>query len=480
MSNRTTSYSNGSSSTRSGGSRSSSGRSSRSGSSKPSYRRGTSQLNGGKRKRKRQKGQNYLRHTQGFGRSSNSRDSRTPYAIIMVAVAALLFFAAVISYLNRDVEITLNGEAVDVRIHSTIEEIIEDQELELSSGDLLAVDDSILEKGAGDSCSVTMDGEEVDASDIDEVEVEGGEVLEIGDGADVYEDHDIEATIIEPGIEVNGSGAIKYVETWGVEGRSEIWTGKISGITQDRGVVVEPVDCVIQCTSVVPDDEDAQYVAITFDEGPSEYTEQILEILEEKGVQATFFLEGDSVEEYTEAAQAVADSGNEVGSATYSDTTLSSLSGTDLRSQIANGFDAIEEATGLTVTMMRPPSGSFSTENWAESMDLFSAIVTWNLDSGDWLLQGADTVVETVVGSASNGDIILLTDNDECGAQTVEALPEIIDGLQEEGFTIVTVSELVATDSDLVSEVSLTSIDMPSDATLPTVSTEEETETEAE
>ena len=433
---------------------------------------------GGVRRQAKRKGENYLHHSQGMGLSSKTRDSRRPYAFIMVGCAALLFLAAVISYLNRDVEITLNGETVKVPIHSTISQIIDDQELDLSAGDLLAVDDSILEKGAGDSCSVTLDGETVDVSEIDEVKVTGGEVLEIGDGADVYEEHDIEATIIEPGIEVNGSGAIRYVETWGEEGRSEIWTGKISGITQDRGVVKEAVDCVVQCTSVVPDDDDTEYVAITFDGGPSAYTEEILEILDEKGVSATFFLAGESVEEYSEAAAAIAESGNEIGSATYSDTSLSELSGTSLRSQIEDGFNAIEEATGLTVTMMRPPNGSISTEVWAESMDLYSVVVTWNLDSGDWLLQGADTVTETVVGAASNGDIILLTDSDEVGAQTVEALPDIIDGLQEEGFTIVTVSELVATDSELADAVSFSSITMPDDAVLPTVSDDEDVETE--
>ena len=447
-------------------------------SNKPRYRKKSSNQLHGDNKRKRKKGQNYLRHSQGSGRKSNTRDSRWPYALIMVGCAALLFLAAVIGYLNRDVEITLNDEAVKVRIHSSISEIIEDQELDLTAGNLLAVDDSILEKGAGDSCSVTIDGKEVDASDIDEVEVSGGEVVTIGDGADVYEDHDIEATIIEPGIEVEGSGAVRYVETWGVEGRSEIWTGKISGITQDRGVVVEPVDCVVRCVSVVPDDEDAKYVAITFDEGPSAYTEEILEILEEKDVNATFFLLGDATEEYSDAAAAIAESGNEIGSSTYSNTSLSSLSGTDLRSQIANGFDAIEEATSLRVTMMRPPNGSISTENWAESMDLYSVVITWNLDSGDWLLQGADTVVDTVVSAASNGDIILLTDSDAVGAQTVEALPDIIDGLQEEGFTIVTVSELIATDSDLSEAVSTTSISMPDDAVLPTVTADDETESE--
>ena len=62
-------------------------------------------------------------------------------------------------------------------------------------------------------------------------------------------------------------------------------------------------------------------------------------------------------------------------------------------------------------------------------MDLVSAVVSWNIDSGDWLLNGADEQVSTVLDSVTPGNIVLLTDSDECAEQTLEALPQIIDGL---------------------------------------------------
>lgn len=100
-------------------------------------------------------------------------------------------------------------------------------------------------------------------------------------------------------------------------------------------------------------------------------------------------------------------------------------------------------------------------------MDLVSVVVTWNVDSGDWLLQGADSVIETVTGSVSNGDIVLLTDNDETASQTMEALPQLIDRLLESGYKLVTISELIATDDDLADAIDVSSAGLPKGASLP-------------
>lgn len=447
------------------------------------------QLPRGRARAARRPGATYLNHSQGFGgsarrgkghvphgprRMQNGRrnNSRRPYAIIAVGCALLFFMASVIWYLNRSVTISLNGEDASVHINATMAQLIADEGLDdvYDAGDLLAVDDSVLERGGGDRYAVKVDGKEVSVNDLDTVHLSGGEEVEIADGADVYEEHDVDATEIAPTITVDGSGAIGFVRTWGIPGRSEVWTGKQSGIVQDRGVVQDVQNCEVVYRSVTPDD--GNYVALTFDEGPSSYTQQILDVLEEKGVKATFFLQGETVEQNPSAAKAIADAGHEVGSNAYSDTNLTKLSSDDLRSQLTQGFDAIETATGTTTTLLRAPYAAFSTENWAAGMDLVSAVVSWNIDSGDWLLPGADDVVDTVMGSVRNGNIVLLTDNEATGAQTVEAIGALIDQLQEQGYKIVTLSDLVATDEDLSEELDLSKVAMPDDAVLPTVSSD--------
>ena len=447
---------------------------------KPHMRRNTKDqgyLRPGRRAQRRP-GAQYLNHSQGFGRKrkgfrAGGNNSRKPYAIIAVGCAALFFVASVIWYMNRGVGITLNGNEVSVRINSTIEQVIEDQGLDETTvaGNLLAVDDSVLEKRGGERYSVTLDGKAVAPDALSSTSLTGGEELTVEDGADTYEEHDVAATTIAPTVTVKGTGAIQYVKTWGVPGRSEIWTGLVSGKTADRGVVQEVVNCEIAASSVSP--EDGKYVAITFDEGPSSYTSQIVDILKEKGVKATFFLSGDAVEANAAAAKTLADAGMELGSNSYSDTDLSKMSGDELRQQIQRGFDAIKSATGEDVHLLRAPYATFSLENWAETMDMLSAVVSWNVDSGDWLLPGANQIVEDVCGSVRSGNIILLTDNAATGEQTVEALPALIDRLQDEGYTLVTLSDLIATDDTLAEQVNLSKVSMPDDAVLPTVADED-------
>ena len=118
-----------------------------------------------------------------------------------------------------------------------------------------------------------------------------------------------------------------------------------------------------------------------------------------------------------------------------------------MRKQITKGTEAIKSATGVETMLLRAPYAAFDEQNWIDSMDLVSAVVSWNIDSGDWLLNGADEQVSTVLDSVTPGNIVLLTDSDECVEQTLEALPQIIDGLVADGYKIVTLSDLVKTDT---------------------------------
>ena len=126
-----------------------------------------------------------------------------------------------------------------------------------------------------------------------------------------------------------------------------------------------------------------------FDEGPSGATKQILQVLKEKGVTATFFLSGDAVEASPATAKAIVDAGCEIGSNSYSDDSLKGQDREAVREQITKGTDAIKSATGVKTMLLRAPYAAFDEQNWIDAMDLVSAVVSWNIDSGDWLLNGA-------------------------------------------------------------------------------------------
>ena len=254
-----------------------------------------------------------------------------------------------------------------------------------------------------------------------------------------------------------------------------MWVGEQSGKTQDRGEVVPATDCVVECASVAPKGNE-KYVALTFDEGPSGATKQILQVLKEKGVSATFFLLGDAAEASPATAKAIVDAGCEIGSNSYSDDSLKGEDRETVRNQIAKGTEAIKSATGVKTMLLRAPYAAFDEQNWIDSMDLVSAVVSWNIDSGDWLLNGADEQVSTVLDSVTPGNIVLLTDSDECAEQTLEALPQIIDGLVADGYKIVTLSDLVKTDTALSKKLtSLTKVSMPKNAVFPQLPEDDDT-----
>ena len=298
---------------------------------RPTARRDLGQLPSGQRRRRRKPGAMYLNHSRGFsdrsarignGRSPR-RPSRLPYALIAVGCALVLGIAAVVGYVNRSVDVELNGQKTAVRVGSTLQNLIDDQELTdtYDAGDLLAVDDSVLKRHGGEKLSVKVDGKRIKQGKWDSRELEGGEKVTVKDGRNTYEKHEVQATVIEPKLKVEGTGAIEYVQTWGVQGRSEVWVGEQSGKTQDRGEVVPATDCVVACASVAPKGN-KKYVALTFDEGPSGATKQILQVLKEKGVTATFFLSGDAAEASPATAKAIVDAGCEIGSNSYSDDSL--------------------------------------------------------------------------------------------------------------------------------------------------------------
>lgn len=437
-------------------------------------RNGLGQLPRARQRARKKRGASYLRHSQGFGasnrRGGGQRSPRATYALVIVACALAVFAASIVWYVNRGVDIELNGSTVSVRIDSTIEQVISSNKLDetLKAGNLLAVDDSVLKKGGGERYSVKLDGKRVAASKLATKTVSGGERLTVENGRDRYEKHQVQATTIEPGISLTGTGAIQFVKTWSRAGRSEVWVGEQSGKTQDRGTVKKAVDMKIECESVSPAGND-KVVALTFDDAPSTATDEVLKVLKQKGVHATFFMSGDAAASHAAEAKAIVKAGHEIGSNSYSDTNLTKLSGDDLRQQIERGTKAIKKASGKAPALLRAPSAQFSLKNWAEAADLVSAVVSWNLDSGDWMLAGSDTAAQNVVSSVRTGNIILMTDSDATASQTPEAVSAVIDALEQKGYRIVTLSELVATDKNLSQDIaSLKKAGMPEGASLPT------------
>lgn len=183
-------------------------------------------------------------------------------------------------------------------------------------------------------------------------------------------------------------------------------------------------------------DPERKVVALTFDDGPSKYTKEILEILKENNAYATFFVIGNKVEIYKETIQKMVSYGNEIGNHSYNHKWLTKLTENDLQEQITKTQDIIYSVTGYTPTIIRPTYGSIS-EKLRKQLPL--DVIMWTVDTSDWKYKSVDRIVKEATTKIKDLDIILMHDTH---VRTVDALKKIIPELQQQGFEFVTVSEL--------------------------------------
>ncbi len=192
-------------------------------------------------------------------------------------------------------------------------------------------------------------------------------------------------------------------------------------------------------------------VALTFDDGPSGFTPQILSILERKRVPATFFVIGDQVAGHPELLRRALRDGDMVGDHTWTHADMTQLTPAVQGRQIALTAQAIQQATGLRPCLWRAPYGAIDgrIEVLARSMGLIS--VQWDTDPQDFTMPPVAAIVRRVLhGNPADPDpgvhpgaIVLMHDGGGDRSHTVAALPRLIDGLRARGYGFVTVPALL-------------------------------------
>jgi peptidoglycan/xylan/chitin deacetylase (PgdA/CDA1 family) len=190
-------------------------------------------------------------------------------------------------------------------------------------------------------------------------------------------------------------------------------------------------------------------VALTFDDGPSTHTAEVLDILARYHVKATFFLIGRNVERYPELARRIVAEGHAVGNHTYTHPIWAAIEGSQhVQRELDNCEKAIELATGIHATIFRPPHGWRSPWMIRQARREGYTVITWSVSPDDWRRPAPQVITERVLQGVKPGAIILLHDGLEMrGAppvqNTVAALPAIIEGLRARGYEFVTVPELI-------------------------------------
>jgi len=185
--------------------------------------------------------------------------------------------------------------------------------------------------------------------------------------------------------------------------------------------------------------EGKKLVALTFDDGPhSTYTVRLLDFLREQDVPVTFFMLGCNAVGVPDIPRRAAAEGHQVGSHTYNHKDLTKLSAVRLSEEIESCAALLEELTGQRPTVMRPPYGAQNAQVRAAAG---TPVILWQIDPKDWSTRNADKTYQHVMEYVQDGDIVLMHD---CYAETIEAAKRIIPALKAQGYTFVTVDQLLA------------------------------------
>jgi peptidoglycan-N-acetylglucosamine deacetylase len=192
---------------------------------------------------------------------------------------------------------------------------------------------------------------------------------------------------------------------------------------------------------------DGNTVALTFDDGPSTDTEDVLNALAEQRIHATFFMIGRQVESFPRIAQRVSAEGHEVGNHSYSHPFYLFQRASETRAQLKRTQDVIGETIGVRPTIARPPYGVRTGAYFGATRDLNLRTVQWDTAGFDWKPISPGQIAHNVLRKARPGSIILLHDGDSAGKEhrknTVLALPSIIKGLVARGLQIAPLWHLI-------------------------------------
>ena len=189
-------------------------------------------------------------------------------------------------------------------------------------------------------------------------------------------------------------------------------------------------------------------IALTFDDGPDPlYTPQVLDVLEDYNVPATFFLLGERVDKYPNITRRIINEGHTIGNHSWSHPDLTTLNDRELSEEIFTTEEVIEETVNQETALLRPPYGFVSSSLITKLKRMDYKVIHWSLDSLDWQAEKKEDVLNQTIPYLNRGAIILFHSAGGAGQSlmpTVKALPIIIERLKAHRIELVTVDNLLS------------------------------------
>ncbi|WP_275463948.1 polysaccharide deacetylase family protein [Streptomyces noursei] len=227
------------------------------------------------------------------------------------------------------------------------------------------------------------------------------------------------------------SGCASYDVTTPADARADAAASDTKAQDAKAGAGDGAVDC-----------SKAKCVALTFDAGPSENTNRLLDILKENKAHATFFMLGKNhIAERPAEVKRIDAEGHELANHTWSHKILTEIKPDEAKRELSRVQEDVRKITGKTPTLMRPPQGRTDEEVSKISKELGLAQVLWSVTAKDYQTTDSDLITKRVLDQTKRDGIILLHD---IYKGTVPAVPGILKELKKRGYTVVTVSQLLS------------------------------------
>ena len=378
-------------------------------------------------------------------------DFFTRGSIIAVAVVVVLAIVGIFAFNSwmgsKPVEVTLNGDQVTISgAERSVGGLLDNNVVSVTPGNYVAVDGSTIRQGEGTRCTAKVNGNDTDDMGM---HLNGGDKIEISNGTDITEPYtDSDPQTLPHKTELKGVGAVHLYSNNAQDGEQVTRTGKESGITATV-TTKEPIDNIVQYYNVNSNGD--KVIALTFDDGPwDKQTDEILDILEQNDAKATFFTVGQCISGHEKELQRAASMGCEIGTHTWDHAegsgqgvSLIKMSTDERKQEVQKGLEAIKNATGQEAsTIFRCPGGNFDTSVATDLEGIVTAEIGWNVDTTDWKKPGADVIAQRIQ-SAGPGNIILMHDGGGDRSQTIEGLRQALPKLKEQGYSFITVQELL-------------------------------------
>lgn len=226
----------------------------------------------------------------------------------------------------------------------------------------------------------------------------------------------------ENGAQTEGGGQAEGSSQEGDASQGET-AGQADGMVMSNGRLLDP---------------SRPMVALTFDDGPyAPVGNRIMDCMEKYNGRGTFFVVGNRVNSFQEELRRMQAAGHEIANHSYSHKYLQKLGAEQIRNEVEGCNQAVAAVTGVSPALMRLPGGSY---NAAVLANIHQPIILWNIDTRDWATKNAAQTAAAVIGKVKDGDIVLMH---ELYSSTAQAVEQIAPALTEQGFQLVTVSELI-------------------------------------